>query len=138
MGLAVSSPIVDELAVSGRMLQYIPLKHKLDRVEKIAETLKKLGATDEQIEEACSTIFERVESDHIKAMLGSLKQANPEKESLFEGIHDGKFNDWTKVKVEDLIKKETLHTNEKYDEWSDALDYFKETRKLKHPDNWQS
>ena len=42
LGLSLSSPIVDELAISGRMLQYIHLKYKLERVAKIADTLKKL------------------------------------------------------------------------------------------------
>jgi hypothetical protein len=56
LGVSLSSPIVDELAVSGRMLQYIPLKYKLERVQKIAETLKKLGASQEEIDEVCSTI----------------------------------------------------------------------------------
>tara|TARA_B100001971_G_scaffold206962_1_gene226471 strand:+ start:533 stop:1174 length:642 start_codon:yes stop_codon:yes gene_type:complete len=138
LGLALSSPIVDELALSGRMMQYMPLKYKLERVEEISQTLKKLGATDEEIREACSTIFDRIESDHIKAMLGSLKQANPEKESLFEGIHDGKFKDWAKADVERLIEGEALQTNENYSKWSESLDYFKDTRKLKYPDDWQS
>ncbi len=44
LGLALSSPIVDELALSGRMMQYMPLKYKLERVEEISQTLKKLGA----------------------------------------------------------------------------------------------
>ena len=48
LGLSLSSPIVDEMAVSGRMLQYIPLKHKLERVEKIEDNLRKLGASKEE------------------------------------------------------------------------------------------
>jgi len=43
LGLSLSSPIVDEMAVSGRMLQDIPLKHKLERVEKIEDNLRKIG-----------------------------------------------------------------------------------------------
>ena len=48
--------MVDELAMSARMLQDIPLKYKLERVAKIAETLKKLGASENKIEEVYFTI----------------------------------------------------------------------------------
>jgi hypothetical protein len=63
LGVSLSKPIVDEMAVSGRMFQYIHLKYKLQRVATIAETLKRLGATDMEIEEACSTIYQRVTTD---------------------------------------------------------------------------
>lgn len=45
LGLTLSSPIVDDLAMSGRIFDYMPLKYKFDRVEKISENLRKLGAS---------------------------------------------------------------------------------------------
>ena len=65
IALSLSAPIVDELAVSGRMLQYIPLKYKPERVENIAKTLENLGAKKSEIEEACSTIYGRVHDAHV-------------------------------------------------------------------------
>lgn len=138
LGLSLSSPIVDELAISGRMLQYIHLKYKLERVAKIADTLKKLGASQEEIDKACSTIYERVTNDHIRRILHSLKSSNPGKEELFEGINDGKMDDWDKGKIETFIRENNLNKSEDTDEWLLDLDYFLKQRKLRREDKWQS
>jgi hypothetical protein len=108
LGLALSAPTVDELAISGRMLQYIPLKYKLERVEKIAETLKNLGASEEEINKACSTIYQRVTSDHVRSIFYSLRQANPGKEQLFQGIDDGKLDGFDVNKLDDFIRDNGL------------------------------
>jgi hypothetical protein len=79
LGLNLSAPIVDELAISGRMIQYIPLKFKLARVEKIAANLKSLGASPEEIEKATETIYQRVTHDHLERIAETLKSANPGK-----------------------------------------------------------
>lgn len=92
LALDVTTPIVDEMAVSGRMLQYIPLKHKLERVRKIEETLKKLGASQKEIDDACSTIYGRVVQDHIYKALYNLQKANPEKSTLFQGLDNHEMN----------------------------------------------
>ena len=138
LGLSLSGPIVDELAISGRMLQYIHLKYKLERVAKIVDTLRKLGASQEEIEEVCSTIYGRVTNDHIRSILYSLKNSNPEKEELFEGINDGKMDNWEKGKIEIFIKEHNLNKSEDTDECFIDLDYFLKNRKLRREDKWQS
>jgi hypothetical protein len=138
LGLSLSSPIIDELAISGRMLQYIHLKYKLERVAKIADTLKKLGASREEIDKACSTIYERVTNDHIRRILYSLKSSNPGKEELFKGVNDGKMDNWDKGKIEAFIKENNLNKSEDTDEWFLDLDYFLKQRKLRREDKWQS
>jgi len=138
LGLSLSGPIVDEMAVSGRMLQYIPLKHKLERVEKIADTLKKLGALPGEIEEACSTIYERVTNDHTRRILHSLLDSNPGKETLFEGVKDGKMDDWDKEKIVNFINEHRLNKGEDADEGFLDLEYFLKNRKLRREDKWQS
>jgi hypothetical protein len=90
LGLNLSAPIV-ELASSGRMLPYVPLKFKLERVEKIAANLKALGASPEEIEKATETIYQRVIRDHLERIAGTLKSVNPGKdEALFNDLktHD--------------------------------------------------
>jgi hypothetical protein len=138
LGLSLSTPIVDELAISGRMLQYIPLKYKLERVEKIVETLKKLGASETEIDGACSTIYTRVTNDHLRRILYSLRGANPGKEALFEGIDDGKMDGWERVQLEKFIKDNDLKKNQEAEEWLLDLDHFQKTKKLRREAQWQS
>jgi hypothetical protein len=138
LGLSVSSPIVDELAVSGRMLQYLPLKNKLEQVEKIRQTLRKLGASDKEINETCSTLYDRVTEDHMGRILHGLRESNPGKESLFEGLDTGKMSGWDRSKLEKFINDNGLKKNGETEEWIRDLDYFLETRKLRREDEWQS
>ena len=136
LGLSLSHPIVDEMAVSGRMLQYIPLKHKLERVEKIEDNLRKLGASKEEIEVACSTIYERVGSDHIRNVLRSLLNSNPEKKGLFEGLDGGKMDSIRDF--EKFIKDNDLKRTKETDEAILNLQYFLKNKKLRREDQWQS
>ena len=138
LGLSLSTPIVDNLAISGRMLIYIPLKYKLERVAKIAETLKKLGASEKEIEEACSTIYQRVTNDHMRKTLHSLLSSNPGKQPLFQGLDDGKMDNWDKSKLEKFIKDNGLKKSEETEEWIRDLDYFLKNKKLRREEQWQS
>jgi hypothetical protein len=137
LGLSLSSPILDELAVSGRMLRYIPLKYKLEQVAKIAETLKKLGASEKEIEEVLSNIHERVTNDHMRRVLHSLLSLNPEKESLFEGLEEGKMDRWDRSRLEKFIKDNDLKKNEQTKELIRDLEYFLQNRKLRREEQWQ-
>jgi hypothetical protein len=138
LGVSLSSPIVDELAISGRLMQFIHLKYKLERVAKIAETLRRLGVSDKEINEATSTMYERVTSDHISQILHSLRTANPGKESLFAGLDDGKMNDWDKAKLDKFIKDNNLTVNDEGAEWIKDLDFFLNNKKLRREEKWQS
>jgi len=140
LGLSLSGPIVDELALSGRIGQYIHLKYKLKNVADIAETLEKLGASEKEIEEVCSTIYHRVTDDHMRHILHSLLKLNPEKGSLFEGVSDmnPQWFDWNKNKLETFIKDNDLKKNEETEELIRDLDYFLKNRKLRREEHWQS
>ena len=138
LGLSLSAPIVDELAISGRLMQYIPLIHKLERVEKIAETLRKLGASQAEIDQACSTIYDRVENDNKRRILHSLKKANPGSDALFEGINDEKMDNWTKIDILKFIENEELKKDAETNECILDFEFFLKNKKLRRPDKWQS
>ncbi|MFO7773545.1 MAG: hypothetical protein R6V59_06395 [Dehalococcoidia bacterium] len=138
LSLALSQPIVDELAVSGQMLKYVQLKYKLEYVRKISSTLRRLGASDSEIEDVCATMFQRVRSDHIKGALRALKKANEDKDAVFDGYEDWDIHDWDKDKLEAFIRDHALNRNEEVVEWIRDLDYFAQTKRLRREDKWQS
>jgi hypothetical protein len=137
LGLNLSAPIVDELAISGRILQYIPLKFKLARVEKITANLKALGASPEEIEKTTATIYQRVTDDHLGRVAGTLKGANP-------GMDDALFNevrahdDWDQKAFERFFADKGLKEDEETKQCLLDLDYFRNTHKLRREDHWQS
>lgn len=138
LALSLSAPIVNELAVSGRMLQYIPLKYKLERVEKIAKTLENLGAKKSEIEEACSTIYSRVHDDHVKAILRSLKTANTDKQDVLKGIEEGDVSAWNVEKIRDFIENNNMVCGDEVKESIKDFEYFSQHKKLRRDDKWQS
>jgi hypothetical protein len=131
LGLALSAPIVG-------MLQYIPLKYKLDRVQKIAATLKELGASQAEIDLATGTIYGRVSHDHLTAILYLLRDLNKDKAPLFQGIDEGKMNSWDQSTVENFITSNGLVKNDEIDERFLDLEFFERTKTLRRPDRWQS
>lgn len=136
LGLALSSPIVSEITVSGSFLQFIHLKHKFEQVAQITDTLKKLGASKEEIEDVCTIIYLKVTNDHKRKILYSLKAANLNKSELFKGIDDGKMDDWDKGKIENFIEENSLIKNNDTDEWFLDLDFFCTHNKLRRDDKW--
>src|SRR5260221_8528400 len=137
LGVAVSSPGVDALAMSGRLMEYIPLKYKLQRVETIYKTLRELGVSDANAAEACAMMYDRVLSDHIKSVVANLFASNPGKEPLFDGIDKGKFNAWDKAQFEKLIKDNDLKHSPETDECLLDLEYWMQHKKLRREDKWQ-
>jgi hypothetical protein len=138
LSLVLSAPIVTELAVSGQMLKYVPLKYKLEYIEKISSTLRQLGASESEIEDTCATMFQRVRSDHIKAAIRSLKKANKDKSAVFDGCEDWAIHDWDKDRLEAFVREHALDRDEEVAEWISDLDYFERTKKLRRDDKWQS
>lgn len=138
LALALSAPIVDELAISGRMFQYIHLKHKLQRVEKIAETLKGLGASPAEIDEATKTIYGRLADDHRNNVFFNLRNLNPGKKDLFAGLEDGKMDGWDLLTIRQFITNNDLTTDKDTEEAILDMQHFLTTKKLRREDVWQS
>jgi hypothetical protein len=138
LGVSLSKPIVTDMAVSGRMMEYIPLKYKLEQVANVADTLRKLGASDKEIEETCSTLYERVTNDHLRKVLYTLREANPDKKALFDGLDEGKMDDMDMGKLDNFIKNNALKRSKATDEAILDLDFFLKNKKLRRENEWQS
>ena len=138
LGLVLAAPIVDELTVSGTMIRYIPLKDKLERVQNIADNLKKLGTSQNEINDVCDTIYSRVTNDHIRRIIGSLRNLNPDKIDLIKKILEEKFDDWDEPRIIKFINDNNLKKSEETDECFLDLKYFMKNKKLRREDKWQS
>lgn len=137
LGLTLTSPIVDEMAVSGNMLQYIHLKYKLERVAKIADTLHKLGASDKEVADAGGLLYQRVTSDHLSRVFSSLRRSNPGKEASFESLDRTKTESWDTARLEAFIEDNGLTKSEEVEEYIRDLEYFVKNRRLRRESQWQ-
>lgn len=137
LALTLTSPIVDTLALAGKTGQFIHLKYKLENVAQIKEALQKLGASEAEIEEACTTMDVRVISDHIKRILNYLKIVNPDKADAFQGYDSWNIYEWDKAKVDSFIRDHSLEINGEAKECLADLDYYLAKKKLRREDKWQ-
>ena len=101
-------------------------------------TLKELGASEAEATEACATIYDRVTSDHIRAILGALRDANPQANELFRELADWKMDEWDEKKILKFIKENSLREDPETKERLLDLDYFHKHRMLRREDKWQS
>jgi hypothetical protein len=138
LGLALAEPIINSYAVLGRLWQHIPLKYKLADIEKIKTRLQQLGASEIEITSVCSTMTSRLTEDHIRSTLNALKEANPDKESIFEGVNDWNFQSWDKGKLTAFIRDNSLKADGEPTEWIADLDQFLSKGTLRREDKWQS
>ncbi len=138
LAIVLAEPIVDTLAVSGKQFQYIHLKYKLENVAKISDALRKLGASETEINKACEIIYKRIISDHVRVILNFLKKENADKGDLFSEDEQWDLVEWNNVKIEKFVKDHALVLNNDAIEWIKDLEYFLANKKLRREDNWQS
>ncbi|KZX59200.1 hypothetical protein A3709_16795 [Halioglobus sp. HI00S01] len=136
LGLALSEPIVDQMQIDRMPLQYIDVSHKLEHTKKISDTLYRLGASDEEVNEATSLLISNVQGHHVLKVQGSLKRENPEKENLFVDFERWDRSEWGTAKVHSFIAEHTLHTGTETDQLILDLTYFEENKTLRRPDTW--
>lgn len=142
LAIGLAAPVIEEMTVSGTFGGYIPLQHKLMRVNHIAEVLKELGASKADIDIACATIYDRVRDEHFRRAVNHLKHANLDKSALFEGIDpwgdDWDPSRWTEGSLNAFVKDHALAGGDEAKEWMADLTYFLEHKKLRREDKWQA
>lgn len=136
LALALSEPMIVNLTMSGQMMKVVKLEYKLESVEKITEVLRKLGASDKEIEQACEFLYEKVKRILIRNILVSIRPDNWKDSDIFRGFSDWDFSDWDKAKVQKFAKENSLAFTDDTNEWVTDLDYFLQTKKLRRPTEW--
>jgi hypothetical protein len=137
LAISLTKPIVATLAVSGKMDQFFHLKYKLKEVSEICEVLRKLGASEVEIENACGIIYKRVISDNVKIILNFVKINNSDKSDVFLGYESWDLDEWNKAKIDSFVKDHSLVLNDEAKEWITDLEYFLANKKLRREDKWQ-
>lgn len=137
VALSLAEPMISDLTMSGQMLKSLTIEYKLESVGKIADTLRKLGANDKEIEQACGFIYESVLAVLARVALVSIRPDKWEELDFYKGFPDWDFTEWNREKIEKFAKENTLSINNEAKEWLEDIDYFVRTKKLRRPDAWQ-
>ncbi len=136
LALALSEPMIASLTMSGQMLRRLKLEYKLENVEEIADTLRKLGASDEEINHACGFIYRRVAIILIRVILDNIKPENWESSDIYKDFANWDLSEWDKTRIERFAAENSLMFTPEAKEWMADLDYFMQKKKLRRPDKW--
>ena len=130
LGLSLSAPIVNEVAMSG-YIGSTPLKEKLERVARISADLKALKASDVEIARVVAPLYQRVTSQHVGQILAGLRIANPGKDSLFDELREEKWDTWDVARIDRIIKANGLSVDAKSGKLIKDLDFFLKNKQLR-------
>ena len=136
LGLSLSEPMIVNIALADEMLIHASLEYKLESVEKIANVLRKLGASENEINDACGFIYKRTHHKHVNSILHSMKPENSENIEIYKNFRSWDFSDWDTKKINDFISSNSLVVTDETKEWLEDFDYFIKTKKLRRSDQW--
>jgi hypothetical protein len=132
LAISISSPVISLMAVKSSF-QFSPLKYKLEYAEEIKSSLVDLKIDKEKIDEALSTLYDRVSEDHVKKIMWAInEQLNPDKK-IFKSYEDIEPNCWPL----DAIKRKSVELSINIEDKIEELIYFDKNKKLLNPDEWQ-
>lgn len=132
LAISISSPVASLMAVSGSF-QYLHLQYKLEYAEQIRHSLKELKISDEKINSALASLYERVSEDHIRKILLALNDQLDSEHKLFRTYDDIDPDSWPL----DAVKREAKRLGVNVDEKIEEYEYFMKNKKLLKPENWQ-
>lgn len=134
LAVSLTAPVVDLMTISGDLFHYIPLKYKLQRLDKIKQTLMELGVPKGEVESALSTMYEALTERFVHTALYHLSEINPDQAELFDGLGDWDLEGWNDTTLRNLIRDQRLKTDEKTKSQLEDLGFWIKHRQLRRPD----
>jgi hypothetical protein len=136
LALALSEPMIADLTMSGQMMKEIHMEYKLESVEKITGVLRKLGASEQEVEQTCGFIYEKVRGVMAQHVLAEIRPENWEELNYYQGFQNWDFSEWDKARIESFAKTHSLEINDEAKEWLADIEYLSQTKKLRRPETW--
>jgi hypothetical protein len=138
LGLALATPIVDELNMSGVLYGPRLSNPQFEMIKRIADNLTKLGASQNEINGVCDSVYSRVTRLHVRRIIDSLRDPNPDKNNLLLTVLKEQLdNSWDTRKTVQFIKDNDLKKSKETEECFMDLEYFLENKILRREEKWQ-
>ncbi len=139
-GIAVklSEPIVTEVTMHKRMIQYIPLKSRYEQIKEIERSLRDLGVKEEEIEKTTEFFYSVFREDHIKKVVyGVLKdESTPDQlKEIMETYKEGNIP--ADLKIADVVASSEYTPSSEVAELVKDAEHFDREKSFRRIDTWQ-
>ena len=137
IAIALTEPIVSSITMHKRMLQYIPMKYRIEQIKDIEKSLISLGIAEDRVNKATEFFYSVIEQDHIKQIFYAILKEEGAPTALKESAKrmtesfpdDFDFHEF-------MAKQDWKATGETAERIAD-LEFFKSKRTFRRIDIWQ-
>jgi hypothetical protein len=93
IAVMLSEPIVTEVTMHKRTMEYIPLKYRYEQIKEIESSLLNLGVDKEKINKATNFFYSVYREDHIKKVAYAITQDQDASDELKQEMENYKEGD---------------------------------------------
>ncbi len=137
LAVTLTEPVTTSLALQGNWMVYIPLKDKIEQIDNVSNSLRKLGVSESDINKAIDPFTSMISYNHMRRILYMLNEQLPNNKKLFKDISEININKWHLAQVRMAIKNNNIQPSAELEDAILDLEYYEKNKKLRRGDAWQ-
>ena len=138
IAVKLSEPIVFEITMHQRMLQYVKLKYRYEQLKGIEASLQDLGVSKEEIEKTTEFFYETFREDHVKKVVYAVLADDKAPEELKKELEKYKEEDVPEeFKIADAVASYKYTPSSKVIELIKDSEHFDKEKTFRRIDTWQ-
>jgi hypothetical protein len=138
IAVKLSEPIVTEVTMHNRMMQYIPLKYRFEQIKEIESSLHNLGVAKEKIDKTTEFFYSVYREDHIKKIVYAIAQDKDAPDALQEKLEKYKEGEIpVKFHMAQFISDSEYVPNHEVEELIKDSEHYEQERNFRRIDTWQ-
>ena len=137
LAVTLTEPVTASLALQGNLMVYIPLKDKIEQIDNVSNSLRKLGVSEKDIEKAIDPFTSMISYKHKQRILYLLNEQLPNNKKLFKEISEINTNEWSLKQIYIVIKDNNIQPSKELHNAILDLEYYEKNKKLRRENSWQ-
>ena len=137
LAVTLTEPVTTSLALQGNWMVYMRLKDKIEQIENVSNSLRKLGVSEKDIEKAIAPFTSMISYNHKQRILYLLNEQLPNNKKLFKDISEINTNKWSLKQIYIVIKDNNIKPSEQLHDAILDLEYYEKHKKLRRENAWQ-
>lgn len=138
LAVALTEPVSTSLAIGSNPFIYQPKKSKIAQIEKIQESLRKLGLSENEIKEAIAPFVLKVYHDHVERILYTLNTSLPNNKKIFkDNLTVEETEKWNIKRLRNFLSENDIEPEGELKETILDYEYYDKHHKLRREGVWQ-
>jgi hypothetical protein len=138
VAVMLSEPIVTEVTMHKRMMQYIPLKYRFEQIKEIESSLRNLGVAKEKINKTTEFFYSVYRGDHIKKVVYAIIQDPNAPDTLKANLEKYKEGEIpVEFNIAQLVSNSDYRPNNEVTELVKDFEHYDKERTFRRIDTWQ-